>query len=175
MSSNKTDLTKELEKAFGHDSDGNPSDVGDVEASDEEIQENIKEKLESRKMELLSVPSEFDDLPEKNDMIRDYLYTRNLLYTLTGKMTTSLESAIFLAMESEHPRIFEIIKGIGDTCKDLSKDIMGLQKQYKEIAKLARDLDGKKEEDKGEGDFVGGSRNIIKLLQDMEKNNKDTG
>ena len=100
---------------------------------------------------------------EKED---DYQLARNTLRRLILKGEDTLDEMINLAKNSEHPRTYEVAGQLIKTMSDVAKDLMGLQKQVKEI----ETADSKKAAigNQTNNVFVGSTDELIKLLKKEE-------
>lgn len=70
---------------------------------------------------------------EGEDVEDDYRLARSTLRDLVKKSASTLDDAISLARNSEHPRAYEVVGQIIKTVSDVSKDLLTLQKQKREI------------------------------------------
>ena len=97
---------------------------------------------------------------EKED---DYQLARNTLRRLILKGEDTLDEMINLAKNSEHPRTYEVAGQLIKTMSDVAKDLMGLQKQVKDI----ETADSKKAAigNQTNNVFVGSTDELIKLLK----------
>lgn len=143
--------------------------ITDVDQDGEYIEAKPPEEIP---MEVLIIPSEFDGLEEQNDLVHDYVKSRNVLHTLLERSTTALEGAMRVAVESESPRGYEVVKQLIDASKDLSKDIINLHKQCKEIKKIEKTTpDGggsKTPEGEGGSKFSGSTTDLMKFIEDLQ-------
>ena len=102
----------------------------------------------------------------KNDIEKDYEYTRGNLYSIIEKGQEAINGILELAQESEMPRAYE---GAGQLIKnvaDATDKLMDLQKKLKEV----------NEEEKTKGPstvnnalFVGSTSELSKLLKAQTK------
>ena len=83
---------------------------------------------------MASVPTIVNDTQRRNiDQEDDYLLARSTLRNLIHKSEDTLDQMIELAKNSEHPRTYEVAGQFMKTLSDVSKDLMGLQKQVKDL------------------------------------------
>lgn len=130
-------------------------------------------------LEIKKITSEFrkaveegeQGLPE--DVINDYLHTRDFLYTLLDQASMALNGAMGLAKDTDQPRAYQVVRELLETSRELSKDIMSLQKTYKEIKKL----ETVGTPDGGESSGTTGSRtstaNLLQALEELDKKNNE--
>jgi hypothetical protein len=67
------------------------------------------------------------------DQEEDYQLARATMRKLLLKGEDTLETLIELSKSSEHPRTYEVAGQFMKTLSDVSKDLMGLQKQVKDL------------------------------------------
>ena len=67
------------------------------------------------------------------DVERDYQYARAQLYDLVEKMQESLDGAMEVAQQSEHPRAFEVAFQGAKHAADVVEKITDLHKKTKEL------------------------------------------
>ena len=67
------------------------------------------------------------------DQEDDYQLARSTLRNLIYKSENTLDDMIELAKNSEHPRTYEVAGQFMKTMSDVSKDLLNLQKQVKEL------------------------------------------
>ena len=102
----------------------------------------------------------------KTDREKDYEYVRSKIYSMLENADEVIQEAMEMALQSGHPRAFEVVlKGIRDT-SDLGDKLMDLHKKMK-------DLDG--EEQKVQQTNVqnnvfmaGTTAELIKMLKDSK-------
>ena len=104
----------------------------------------------------------------RDDVKKDYDYTRANLYSLIEKGQESLNGIMELAGESASPRAYEVAGQIIKSVADTTDKLMELQKKVKEI-----------DEDKGKPTqvtnnavFVGSTSDLSKMLKDGLLNNE---
>jgi hypothetical protein len=88
--------------------------------------------LEEAVLTIVSKPSQVPDYHE-SDVSEDYRFSREMLYTLMTEGGSALAAALRLAKQSQHPRAFEIVNSLTNTMRDLTKDLMVLQKAYNDV------------------------------------------
>lgn len=82
--------------------------------------------------ELLPLPENMNSNKEM-DQEEDYQLARQTMRKLLMKGEDTLETLIELSKSSEHPRTYEVAGQFMKTLSDVSKDLMGLQKQVKDL------------------------------------------
>lgn len=106
----------------------------------------------------------------KDDIRRDYEYTRGNLYSIIEKGQAALNGALEKAQETESARSYEVVGQLIKTVSDATDKLIDLQKKLK-------DLDEKPQ--KGPTNvtnalFVGSTAELTKLLKNQIKNVDDT-
>ena len=70
---------------------------------------------------------------KEEDREKDYQYARAQLYDIVEKMQESLNTAMEVAQESEHPRAFEVVFNGAKNAADVVDKINDLHKKMKEL------------------------------------------
>ena len=70
---------------------------------------------------------------QKNDIKKDYEYTRANLYSLIEKGQEAINGILELAQESEMPRAYEVAGQLIKNVADATDKLMDLQKKLKDI------------------------------------------
>ena len=102
----------------------------------------------------------------KEDVVKDYEYTRANLYSLIEKGQETLNGIMELAEETQSPRAYEVAGQLLKSVADTTDKFLKLQKDLKDI----------KEEQKGPTNvtnnamFVGSTAELQKMLKEMNKN-----
>jgi len=72
---------------------------------------------------------------DQDDIKDDYEFSRETYRNLVGKSNEAIEQMLNLAMQSEHPRAFEVLSNMLKNTSDMTDKLMALQKAKKEIQK----------------------------------------
>ena len=102
----------------------------------------------------------------KDEVEKDYEYTRANLYSLIEKGQETLNGIMELAEETQSPRAYEVAGQLLKSVADTTDKFLKLQKDLKDI----------KEEQKGPTNvtnnamFVGSTAELQKMLKEMNKN-----
>ena len=118
----------------------------------EVVTEALPAKVEKQKPDRLT----------KDDIEKDYEYTRGNLYSIIEKGQEAINGILELAQESEMPRAYEVAGQLIKSVSDATDKLMDLQKKVKEV----------NEEEKSKGPstvnnalFVGSTAELQKLLK----------
>ena len=112
-----------------------------------------------------SEPIELEDIKsvkyEKDDLDRDYEYTRGHLYSLIEKGQEAIDGIMEISQESVSARAYEVTGQIIKSVADATDKLLDLQKKIKDI---------KEPKDKGPSTvnnalFVGSTAELQKLLK----------
>ena len=106
----------------------------------------------------------------KDDIEKDYDYTRGNLYSIIEKGQEAIDGILELAQESEMPRAYEVAGQLIKSVSDATDKLMDLQKKLKDV----------NEEEKSKGPstvnnalFVGSTSELSKILKSgLNKENK---
>ena len=113
----------------------------------------------------MSEPIEIEDVKsvkyEKDDLDRDYEYTRGNLYSLIEKGQEAIDGIMEISQESGSARAYEVTGQIIKSVADATDKLLDLQKKIKDI---------KEPKDKGPNNvtnalFVGSTAELQKLLK----------
>ena len=139
------------------------TNFGDIEKS-LNVETSIIKKDESK-----------PDLPnvalKKNDVEKDYKYTRGQLYSLIEKGQEAINGIMEVAGESASPRAYEVAGQLIKSVADSTDKLMDLQKKMKDI-----DEDSTKTQNNVTNNalFVGSTSELSKLLKQGILNNNDS-
>ena len=119
---------------------------------------------------IVGVDREKPDRLTKDDIEKDYEYTRGNLYSIIEKGQEAINGILELAQESEMPRAYEVAGQLIKSVSDATDKLMDLQKKLKDV----------NEESPTKGPstvnnalFVGSTADLQKLLKTgLTKDNK---
>ena len=125
------------------------------------------EVVKEEKVEV--IPKEKPDRLTKDDITKDYEYTRGNLYSIIEKGQEAINGILELAQESEMPRAYEVAGQLIKSVSDATDKLMDLQKKLKDV----------NEEDTKKGPtnvtnalFVGSTADLAKLIKGEQKSSK---
>ncbi len=140
-------MTKQLDKAFNVA----PTEVV-VEVEETEVEES-------------AVGIQKPDRLKKDDIEKDYEYTRGNLYSIIEKGQEAINGILELAQESEMPRAYEVAGQLIKSVSDATDKLMDLQKKLKDV----------EEESKPKGPntvnnalFVGSTAELAKMIKESD-------
>ena len=115
------------------------------------------------------VVREKPDRLSKNDIEKDYAYTRGNLYSIIEKGQEAIDGILELAQESDQPRAYEVAGQLIKSVSDATDKLMDLQKKLKDV--------NAEEKDKGPSTvnnalFVGSTAELAKMLKSGLKEDK---
>jgi len=108
---------------------------------------------------------------KKNDIEKDYKYTRGQLYSLIEKGQEAINGIMEVAGESASPRAYEVAGQLIKSVADSTDKLMDLQKKMKDI-----DEDSTKTQNTVTNNalFVGSTSELSKLLKQGILNNNES-
>jgi len=108
---------------------------------------------------------------KKDDVEKDYKYTRGQLYSLIEKGQEAINGIMEVAGESASPRAYEVAGQLIKSVADSTDKLMDLQKKMKDI-----DEESTKTQNNVTNNalFVGSTSELSKLLKQGILNNNDT-
>ena len=98
----------------------------------------------------------------KDEITRDYEYTRGNLYSIIEKGQEAIDGILELAQESEMPRAYEVAGQLIKSVSDATDKLMDLQKKLKDV--------NEETQQKGPSNvtnalFVGSTADLAKLIK----------
>ena len=125
---------------------------------------NITPEVVEEKSE--EVKPEKPDRLTKDDITRDYEYTRGQLYSIIEKGQEAINGILEVAQESDMPRAYEVAGQLIKSVSDATDKLMTLQQKLKDV--------NKEEESKGPTTvnnalFVGSTADLQKLLKEQTR------
>jgi len=102
-----------------------------------------------------------------DDTTKDYRYVRAQLYDIVEKMQESLNDAMDVAHESQHPRAFEVVFNGAKNAADVVDKITDLHKKMKDLE--AEEVKVQQTNTQNNIYMSGSTNDLIKML----KENKD--
>ena len=98
----------------------------------------------------------------KNDIEKDYEYTRGNLYSIIEKGQEAINGILELAQDSEMPRAYEVAGQLIKSVSDATDKLMDLQKKVKDVNE---DSPTKGPSTVNNALFVGSTAELAKLLK----------
>jgi len=113
------------------------------------------------------VKPEKPDRLTKDDITRDYEYTRGNLYSIIEKGQEAIDGILEIAQESEMPRAYEVAGQLIKSVSDATDKLIDLQKKLKDV----NTEDKKSPTNVTNALFVGSTADLAKLIkqQNSEK------
>ena len=113
------------------------------------------------------VKKEKPDRLTKDDITRDYEYTRGNLYSIIEKGQEAIDGILEIAQESEMPRAYEVAGQLIKSVSDATDKLIDLQKKLKDV----NTEDKKSPTNVINALFVGSTADLAKLIkqQNSEK------
>ena len=121
---------------------------------------NITGELVSAETEV--APLQKPDRLVKDDITKDYEYTRGNLYSIIEKGQEAINGILELAQESEMPRAYEVAGQLIKSVSDATDKLMDLQKKLKDVEE---DTQQKGPSTVNNALFVGSTSELAKLLK----------
>ena len=99
---------------------------------------------------------------ERNDIEKDYEYTRGNLYSIIEKGQEAINGILELAQESEMPRAYEVAGQLIKSVSDATDKLMDLQKKLKDVEE---EKQSKRPNTVNNALFVGSTAELAKMLK----------
>ena len=110
-----------------------------------------------------------EDTPKKNEVEKDYQYTRANLYSIIEKGQEAINGIMEVAGESASPRAYEVAGQLINSVADTTDKLMDLQKKVKDVNEDAP----KTNNVTNNALFVGSTSELSKMLKKGFLNNKE--
>ena len=133
----------------------------------DEIEDSLGIAKSDEKVEIMK--SEVVPERSKDDVTKDYEYTRGNLYSIIEKGQEAINGILELAQESDQPRAYEVAGQLIKSVSDATDKLMDLQKKLKDV--------NTEEKEKGPSTvnnalFVGSTAELAKMLKSGLKEDK---
>ena len=115
---------------------------------------------------VVGVDREKPDRLTKDDIEKDYEYTRGNLYSIIEKGQEAINGILELAQDSEMPRAYEVAGQVIKSVSDATDKLMDLQKKVKDVNE---DAPQKGPNTVNNALFVGSTAELAKLLKNGAK------
>ena len=115
---------------------------------------------------VVGVDREKPDRLTKDDITKDYEYTRGNLYSIIEKGQEAINGILELAQDSEMPRAYEVAGQLIKSVSDATDKLMDLQKKLKDVEE---DNAQKGPNTVNNALFVGSTAELAKLLKNGVK------
>ena len=112
-------------------------------------------------------PEQKPDRLTKDDITKDYEYTRGNLYSIIEKGQEAINGILELAQESEMPRAYEVAGQLIKSVSDATDKLMDLQKKLKDVN--VEESSKKGPSTVNNALFVGSTADLAKLLKNGAK------
>jgi len=107
-------------------------------------------------------PEQKPDRITKDDITRDYEYTRGNLYSIIEKGQEAIDGILELAQESDMPRAYEVAGQLIKSVSDATDKLMDLQKKLKDVNE---ETQSKGPNTVNNALFVGSTAELAKLIK----------
>ena len=131
-----------------------------------EVDDTPENGCSPRKEQLTNVGITRPDRLTKDDITKDYEYTRGNLYSIIEKGQEAINGILELAQDSEMPRAYEVAGQLIKSVSDATDKLMDLQKKLKDVEE---DSPQKGPNTVNNVLFVGSTAELAKLLKNGVK------
>lgn len=110
----------------------------------------------------------------QEDIDKDYEYARATYTRLIDKGSDAIDTAMELAISSEHPRAFEVLGGMLKNVSDMTDKLMALHKAKKDVEskkESAQQTTGPQSTVTNNNVFVGSTTDLQRFILDQQKKN----
>ena len=131
-----------------------------------EVDDTPENGCSPRKEQLTNVGITRPDRLTKDDITKDYEYTRGNLYSIIEKGQEAINGILELAQDSEMPRAYEVAGQLIKSVSDATDKLMDLQKKLKDVEE---ETTQKGPNTVNNALFVGSTAELAKLLKNGVK------
>ena len=121
--------------------------------------------VEETRVEEAPVGIQKPDRLNKDDIEKDYEYTRGNLYSIIEKGQEAINGILELAQESEMPRAYEVAGQLIKSVSDATDKLMDLQKKLKDVEE---DTKQKGPSTVNNALFVGSTAELAKMIKESD-------
>ena len=144
----------------------NLDDAFNITPTEVEVDDTPENGCSPRKEQLTNVGITRPDRLTKDDITKDYEYTRGNLYSIIEKGQEAINGILELAQDSEMPRAYEVAGQLIKSVSDATDKLMDLQKKLKDVEE---ETTQKGPNTVNNALFVGSTAELAKLLKDGVK------
>jgi hypothetical protein len=144
----------------------NLDDAFNITPTEVEVDDTPENGCSPRKEQLTNVGITRPDRLTKDDITKDYEYTRGNLYSIIEKGQEAINGILELAQDSEMPRAYEVAGQLIKSVSDATDKLMDLQKKLKDVEE---DNTQKGPNTVNNALFVGSTAELAKLLKNGVK------
>ena len=127
---------------------------------------NVESTIVPTKENVGITPEQKPDRLTKDDIEKDYEYTRGNLYSIIEKGQEAINGILELAEDSQMPRAYEVAGQLIKSVSDATDKLMDLQKKVKDVNE---DTPQKGPNTVNNALFVGSTAELAKLLKNGAK------
>ena len=103
---------------------------------------------------------------KETDIEKDYQYARGQLYNILDKMQETLDGAMEVAQESQHPRAFEVAFNGARHAADVVEKLTDLQKKTKDLE--SEEVKSVQQNNTQNNVFLGSTEDLMKMLKQQK-------
>ena len=141
-------------------------DAFNITPTEVEVADTPENGCSPRKEQLTNVGITRPDRLTKDDITKDYEYTRGNLYSIIEKGQEAINGILELAQDSEMPRAYEVAGQLIKSVSDATDKLMDLQKKLKDVEE---ETTQKGPNTVNNALFVGSTAELAKLLKNGVK------
>ena len=144
----------------------NLDDAFNITPTEVEVDDTPENGCSPRKEQLTNVGITRPDRLTKDDITKDYEYSRGNLYSIIEKGQEAINGILELAQDSEMPRAYEVAGQLIKSVSDATDKLMDLQKKLKDVEE---ETTQKGPNTVNNALFVGSTAELAKLLKNGVK------
>jgi len=107
---------------------------------------------------------------KSKDKEKDYQYARSQIYNIIDKMQESLNGAMEVAEQSDHPRAYEVVFNGAKNAADVVDKLADLHKKMKEVEVADQRVEATQNNTQNNIYMTGSTADLMKMIKDSQQN-----
>ena len=107
---------------------------------------------------------------KSQDKEKDYQYARSQIYNIIDKMQESLNGAMEVAEQSDHPRAYEVVFNGAKNAADVVDKLADLHKKMKEVEVADQRVEATQNNTQNNIYMTGSTADLMKMIKESQQN-----
>jgi len=107
---------------------------------------------------------------KSKDKEKDYQYARSQIYNIIDKMQESLNGAMEVAEQSDHPRAYEVVFNGAKNAADVVDKLADLHKKMKEVEVADQRVEATQNNTQNNIYMTGSTADLMKMIKESQQN-----
>lgn len=126
----------------------------------------------AEKVEIKPIKKEKVDITisdKSQDKEKDYQYARSQIYNIIDKMQESLNGAMEVAEQSDHPRAYEVVFNGAKNAADVVDKLADLHKKMKEVEVADQRVEATQNNTQNNIYMTGSTADLMKMIKESQQ------